>query len=127
MASLNGAAPEGNSEEATTRRPSADRVAAARALYAARRRRDKLFGPVDIFGEPSWDMLLDLYVAAGGGRELAVSSLCIGSVVPPTTALRYIALLEKLGFIHSIPDPADGRRRFLHLTDKAMDLLDSYF
>ena len=38
----------------------------ARTLYAERRRRDRTF-PVDIFGEPSWDILLDLFVAREKG------------------------------------------------------------
>ena len=36
---------------------------AAREIYAARRRRHKYL-PADLFGEPTWDILLDLYVAA---------------------------------------------------------------
>ncbi|MGM3253246.1 hypothetical protein ACS22W_25800, partial [Escherichia coli] len=38
----------------------------ARRTYADRRRRDKLFQP-GLFGEPAWDILLDLFISAKEG------------------------------------------------------------
>ena len=63
-----------------------------RAVIRARRLRSQFFPP-SMFADPAWDMLLDLAAARLEGRAVAVSSLCIASAVPPTTALRWIKTL----------------------------------
>ncbi|WP_295636015.1 winged helix DNA-binding protein [Novosphingobium sp.] len=97
----------------------------ARMLYAERRRRDRTF-PADIFGEPSWDILLDLFVARGEGRRVPTTSACIGAHVPPTTALRWLRLLEGQGLIEREEDERDGRRTFVRLSTKGMDLVGNF-
>lgn len=97
----------------------------ARVLYAERRRRDRTF-PCDIFGEPSWDILLDLFIATGEGRRVPTTSACIGAHVPPTTALRWLRLLEGHGLIEREEDERDGRRTFVRLSKKGMDLVGMY-
>jgi hypothetical protein len=90
----------------------------AERLYRERRRRDaRMGGSVDLFGEPSWDMLLDLFIAQGRQRPVSVSSACIASSTPQSTALRYVGLLEKVGLIRRAKDPSDGRRQYLELTE----------
>ncbi len=44
----------------------------------------------ELFADPAWDMLLDLTAARVEARRVSVTSLCIASGVPPTTALRWI-------------------------------------
>lgn len=97
----------------------------ARMLYAERRRRDRTF-PSDLFGEPSWDILLDLFIAAGEGRRVPTTSACIGAHVPPTTALRWLRLLEKCGLVEREEDAHDGRRTFVRLSKKGMDIVGNY-
>ena len=58
-----------------------------REMLRWRRRRDQLFAG-DLFADPAWDMMLDLAAAGLEGVDVAVSSLCIASAVPATTALR---------------------------------------
>jgi DNA-binding MarR family transcriptional regulator len=79
-----------------------------------------------LFGEPAWDMLLDLFHCAEEGREVSVSSLCIASCVPGTTALRYISWLEEQSLIVRHKDRQDGRRIFVVLTDKAWHAIASH-
>lgn len=98
----------------------------ARNIIRLRRRREALFGR-GLFGEPAWDMLLELYVAELAGRRECVSGLCCVSGVPSTTALRWIGLLENAGWISRTADPRDGRRSFLSLTRKARAAMDSFF
>ena len=69
-------------------RAARNHLALARKAYALRRKRAALFGNPDLFGEPAWDILLDLYIAAGEGKPVSVSSACIGSAAPATTGLR---------------------------------------
>lgn len=98
----------------------------ARRTYADRRRRDKLFG-AGLFGEPAWDILLDLFIAAKEGKRVSVTSACIGSTVPATTALRWIAVLEANGCVVRENDPKDARRAFLHLTASAYAKMIDFF
>ena len=99
----------------------------AERLYSERRRRDaKMEGTSDLFGEPSWDMLLDLFIAQGRGRPVSVSSACIASSTPQSTALRYVGLLEREGFIRRAKDPQDGRRQYLELTDVGFLSMQTY-
>lgn len=97
-----------------------------RSILRLRRRRETLFGS-DLFGEPAWDMLLELYAVELAGRQESVSGLCSVSGVPPTTALRWIKVLESDGWIARSADQFDGRRRFLSLTCKARTAMEGFF
>ena len=80
-----------------------------------------------LFGEPGWAILLDLFVAASEGREVPVISTCIASGSPQTTALRWIALLERRGLVMRRPDPSDSRSALLTLTPAADTAVADYF
>lgn len=102
-------------------------TAAARSLYRARRRRDQHFRMLARdFGEPVWDILLDLFVAGREGRFVSVSSSCIAAAVPATTALRWIQHLEDKELLIREPDPIDGRRANLRLTRAMAAAMESY-
>jgi hypothetical protein len=96
------------------------------AVIASRRQRLKFFEP-DLFFDPSWTMLLDLFRAALRRQRISVSSVCYGSGVPETTALRYIKVMEERGYLTRDPDPTDKRRVFLCLTPLASERLTGYF
>lgn len=81
----------------------------------------------DLFADPAWDMLLDLAASRVEGKRVSVTSLCIASGVPPTTALRWIGQLVEAGLFARVCDDADRRRAFIELTDKAVDALSRYF
>jgi hypothetical protein len=105
----------------------ASTLAAARTLYADRRRRDELFRLPGMFGEPAWDILLDLFIATHEGRTVSVSSACIGSAVPQTTALRWLRFLEAKELIERESDTHDRRRANLRVTAKATMLIREFF
>ncbi|WP_167737355.1 MarR family transcriptional regulator [Sphingomonas parva] len=67
--------------------------------------------------DPAWNMLLDLFISAGQGRELSVSAACIGSLASYSTAMRYVNLLVDVGLVERKPDASDRRRSYLSLTD----------
>ncbi len=100
-------------------------AARLRAAIRTRRARDHYFPP-EIFGEPAWDMMLDLAAAAAEGREVAVSSLCIAAAVPTTTALRWIKNLCDAGLFTRRDDPVDARRAFIRLSDPALTAMAHY-
>lgn len=83
-----------------------------------RRERERFF-PAEIFGDPAWDMLLDLMAAQLEGRKVPVSSLCIAASVPTTTALRWIRSLTEAGLFVRRIDPEDARRAHVSLSAEA--------
>ena len=91
-----------------------------RSILAARRARAQKFDR-DLFADPAWDMLLELYYAHLGQFDLSVSSLCSGSGVPATTALRWINTMESRGLLQRRPDPTDKRRIFVAISQDAAD------
>lgn len=99
----------------------------AREAYAVRRRRTAIFDNDELFGEPAWDILLDLYIANVENKPVSVSSACIGSAAPPTTGLRWLGVLSEQGLIAREHDPEDQRRVLVRLTDKGLAAMDEYF
>lgn len=81
----------------------------------------------DLFADPAWDMLLDLCAARAEHGRVSVTSLCIASGVPPTTALRWIGQMTEAGLLQRIDDQTDRRRAFITLTDHAADAMARYF
>jgi hypothetical protein len=95
-----------------------------RAIIRARRLRDQYFG-ADLFADPAWDILLDLFAAQLEKRKVAVSSLCIAAAVPATTALRWIKTLTDLGLLVRAADPQDGRRVYIELAPKSAERVEA--
>jgi DNA-binding MarR family transcriptional regulator len=58
---------------------------------------------------------------------VSVTSLCIASGVPPTTALRWIGQMVEAGLFQRVEDDSDRRRAFIALTEKAADAMARYF
>lgn len=108
--------------------PPVDPVTASeiRSLIRLRRMRDQFFA-ADLFADPAWDMLLDLMAARLSGEVVSVSSLCIASAVPATTALRWIRSMTDRGILVRQADPQDGRRVFIALSSASADAISRYF
>ena len=98
----------------------------AKSEYKSRRFRDGLFKTEGLFSDPAWDILLDLFIAYVGGKGIAISSACIASCVPATTALRWIDALAFSGVVSRYPDPKDRRRSLLKLTPAGVNLMLQY-
>lgn len=81
----------------------------------------------ELFADPAWDMLLDLTAARAEHQRVSVTSLCIASGVPPTTALRWISQMTDAGLLERVEDETDRRRAFIQLSDKAVDAMARYF
>lgn len=103
-----------------------DRALFVRDHIRQRRMRADFF-PSDVFADPVWDMLLDLYAAHYELKPVSVSSLCIAAAVPATTALRWIKTMSAHGWIVRARDDNDGRRVYVHLSEDARIKLDIYF
>jgi len=96
-----------------------------RAILRLRRLRAQFFMPA-LFADPAWDILLDLMIARIERRRVAASSLCIAAAVPATTALRWITQMTDQHMLVRQPDPRDGRRVFITLSEQAATAMEGY-
>lgn len=81
----------------------------------------------DLFADPAWDILLELYNARIRHKQISVTSLCIAAEVPATTALRWISLMVERGILERQDDPDDKRRAFVSLAEPVARQLNRYF
>ena len=97
----------------------------ARAVARNRKLRNNYFG-ADLFGEPAWDILLDLFVNAIEGKRVSTTSVCIGADVPTTTGLRYLTLLEERGLVARATSEKDARVTYVSLTKDGMEKMKAF-
>ena len=97
-----------------------------RRIIRQRQARNRFFDG-ELFADPAWDMLLDLTAARAEHERVSVTSLCIASGVPATTALRWISQMVEAGVFVRVQDDSDKRRAFIALSDDAADAMARYF
>lgn len=97
-----------------------------RRFQKARRIRAELICE-DLFADPAWDLLLELYATKLGQQRTSLSSASNASGVPMSTALRWIAALEERDLVIRERDPLDARRVWLSLTPQGVSLMHRYF
>lgn len=95
-------------------------------VIRARRLRARFF-PEELFADPAWDMMLNLFHAELTFRRVTVSSLSMAAAVPPTTAIRWIGTLVDKNLFVRRSDPHDGRRVYVELTPETSGALRAYF
>src|SRR5690242_16396592 len=88
---------EGPSVQKSDGEPRNPRMLIAKWIYSSRQDRPG-GGDTRLFGEPAWDIILDIYIHQAKGRSTSITAACIGSHAPATTALRYIDLLCELAW-----------------------------
>ena len=103
----------------------ANTVVVLRRIIRERRVRERYFKEVR-FGEPAWDIILDLTLAWFENKTVAVSSLCIASGVPMSTAMRWINDMIEAGLIDRWIDPTDGRRNLMRISPATRDAMLRY-
>lgn len=97
-----------------------DRLTTARAWKRANEVVTSVFDR-SLFGNPAFDIMLELYIAQAELRLARVKSVSIASGAPPTTALRYLTTLIERGWVRRLGDPADRRVAILQLTPSGFD------
>lgn len=98
---------------------------ATQLLLKVRQKRDAIFG-ADLFEDPAWNIMLDLYSSTLRGKTVTVSDLCVASGSPATTALRRLSVLADLGMIERVPDAADRRRVLIAPTEAGRRAMDQF-
>lgn len=99
----------------------------ARSAMRRRMLRHQLLGSAELFGEPAWDMLLDLFIHECEDKPLAMSSLCISAGMPTSSAMKLIQRMCDAAILERIPDPHDGRRSLMRIAPKVAHRLRAYF
>lgn len=74
------------------------------------------FLPQDLLVDTAWDMMIDLFIAAGTGAALHVKDLILLSGESAASAMRRIDRLQAAALIERDPDPSDHRRVRVRLT-----------
>lgn len=116
-------------KEGPRRVPQHDLTMIAERMYRVRRLRESVmaarFGS-DIFSDPAWDIILDLYIHNSRNQDVSVTSVCAASMVPITTALRYITVLSERGLIERTRNPKDGRSYLLRLSAAGLQAIEDF-
>jgi DNA-binding MarR family transcriptional regulator len=88
----------------------------SRSIHA-RRLRNRHF-PESLFGEPAWDILLELLRAGSEEREVTIPELCEAVGVPGSIALRWLNTLANEGLIVRRCDPRNPMTDIVELEPK---------
>lgn len=85
------------------------RMLICRRLIRERRLMKEMLGTA-LCANPSWDMLLDLYLAELEHRSVYQSALCLAAHIPESSAHRWTVKLAEQGVLVRRIDPEDRRR-----------------
>jgi hypothetical protein len=98
-----------------------DLLALAEAVQGARYARAEAFPKLSsITADPTWDILLLLFISHQRGEIITVIKACNSTFAPRATAVRHIQLCEQQGYIERPADTIDRRRVFIALTSGAL-------
>lgn len=91
-----------------------------------RRSRDRIFGG-DLFGEPAWDMLLNLMVARFDEQGMPVHELAAAIGHPESTTIRYIDAMVADDLLERDNQPINPRDGVVRLTNDAAKAMLEFF
>ena len=100
-----------------------DRSAAtADAILTFRRVRSEMMPP-ELFSEPGWDLLLELFVADANGHRVTARQVSERDNIPGTVLARWLMHLTQIGFI--IGDGDGNLDDQLTLSGKALGVIEA--
>lgn len=120
--------PESVNSVANTNNEPPQEITAAhlRGIIYARSIRQRYF-KMELFADPAWEILLELYSCGLEQRRHTVGSLCAVVNVPVTTVLRWVSSLHSQDLIERRGDPLDCRRVFISLSNTGQAAMHTYF
>lgn len=92
-----------------------------------RRRERAAYLPLDLLGDPAWDMMLELLRAEVMQHSISISTVCAAAGVPETAALRWLRGLEERGLVNRRSDQQDQQREFVELTRDGSSAMRRWF
>lgn len=94
----------------------------ARHFHSVALKRQDIIGR-NMINDAAWHMLLALYADCEEDRPVSVTSLVQASGSPPTTALRYLSVMEDAGMITRRDHPSDGRSSLIAPTNTTIETM----
>lgn len=88
----------------------------AEQILRFRRHRDSVFQSSQLFSDPAWDILLEIFRSTSRGVAITVSDTSCCAGIASSSATRWIRSLEAAGLVWRKPDPRDKRRILLDMT-----------
>jgi DNA-binding MarR family transcriptional regulator len=93
------------------------------SVLLVRRGRIAVLGE-QLFSDPAWDILLELYAARLGERQMSVADLSVATGTPPSVTARWVSLLEGRGLLLTRTGPDRREPLLVELTADAESKLD---
>ncbi|WP_070154689.1 winged helix DNA-binding protein [Sphingobium phenoxybenzoativorans] len=97
------------------------RLMTAKAWLKANTAPTQAFPTLNMFANPAWNIMLELYVAGIERRTVSIGSVSIASGAAQSTAIRYIAALTEAGLVQRLLDPHDRRKSNVWLTERGIN------
>ncbi|QIK78862.1 MarR family transcriptional regulator [Sphingomonas piscis] len=102
------------------------RAARIRKLIRERKRRSGYFR-ADLFADPAWDTLLQLYASELSYEQATATRIADIIDVPTSTVLRWIKVLEAENLVTRAVQPSDPKLVSVKLTSKGQAAINGYF
>lgn len=96
------------------------------AFINTRKARNAFF-PKNWFSDPSWEILLFLFLAHLKDDGVTVGSLSNGTDSRPTTTIRWIDIMESYQLVSRSRCTLDSRRVYVKLAQNGVDAMTNYF
>ncbi len=94
------------------------RRATAKAWRKANLAPIEAFDNCDLFANPGWALIIELYISQAEKRPLKLDEACSCMRVPRSTALRWIGLFERAGWLNALGEAASTHPKFLRLSEE---------
>lgn len=85
------------------------------SILTALRARDAIFG-ANLFSDPAWDLLLELYAAKLGGRRMTLQDVALAIDIPESTTARWATVLKERQLVMTDIEYDDPHRHWMVLT-----------
>jgi DNA-binding MarR family transcriptional regulator len=96
------------------------------ATIRIRRARAAHFPP-EWFSDPAWDILLFLFISHLQEVKVTVGDVGHGTGNRPTTAIRWLDIIESAGLLDRRRSTRDSRRVYVFLNERGVNLMRKYF
>jgi hypothetical protein len=93
----------------------------AASMLEFRRERAEIL-PAELFSEPAWDLLLELFLADAEGRHITARGVAMRSNISPGVMSRWLRHLTKIGYI--VGDGTGDLDDMLTLSAKALQRME---
>lgn len=92
------------------------------SILAGRRGREAAIGR-ELFSDPAWDILLELFAAHLGKRGMLVQELARSIDIPESTVVRWIRVLGERGLVTSVSERGERERASIELSVQGLAVM----